>query len=78
MHHFFETRKRSLLKALSWKIVATAISFNVLYLETGKIQESLQISGMVFIIGLLAYYFHERLWNSIHWEKSHATEHQKI
>jgi adenylylsulfate kinase len=71
MHHFLETRKRSIIKTISWKIIATAISFNVLYLQTGDIARSLETSGIVLFIGTIAYYLHERAWNSVHWEKQH-------
>ena len=78
MFHFFETRKRSILKALSWKIIATAISFNVLFWNTGNLKASIDFSGIIFIIGIVAYYVHERLWNMLHWEKSEGKEHRGI
>ena len=72
MHHFFETRKRSILKTISWKIIATGITFNVVYFQTGDLDASLKTSGIVLAIGIVAYYLHERGWNSVHWEKQHT------
>ncbi len=71
-HHFIESPKRSLIKTLSWKVVATTISFCVTYSQSGNLDESIKISGIVLAIGVVAYYLHERAWNSVHWEKQHA------
>lgn len=72
MHHFVESPKRSIIKTLSWKVIATTIAFNVSYVQTGSIEASLETSGLVLVVGLVAYYLHERAWNSLHWEKRHV------
>ena len=72
MHHFVESPKRSIIKTLSWKVIATTITFNIAYIESGDMTTSLKTSGLVLAFGLVAYYLHERAWNSIHWEKRHV------
>jgi len=69
MHHVFETHKRTLLKTLSWKLIATIISFFVSYAHTGSFEQATKTSLTIAAIGLVAYYLHERLWNRVHWEK---------
>lgn len=69
IHRFLESHGRSLLKAFTWKLIASFISFSVLYYETRDIAQSLKFSATVFCIGLVAYYIHERLWNAVHWGK---------
>jgi uncharacterized membrane protein len=76
-HHFFESHGRSIAKTLTWKFVATIISFSITYYETRSIQYALKFSLIVLIIGLFAYYFHERAWNTIRWGKQHA-EHSEV
>jgi uncharacterized membrane protein len=71
LHHFFESHGRSILKALSWKLIATLLSFFVLYAETGSFAFASKLSWSIFVIGLMLYYLHERLWNGIHWGKEH-------
>lgn len=64
------------MKAISWKLIASAISFSVLYYETRDVARAFKFSATVFGIGLVAYYLHERLWNGVHWGKHHIpTEH---
>lgn len=76
IHHFFESHERSIVKTLTWKFIATVISFSASYYETGSVSYALKFSGTVLIIGTIAYYLHERAWNSIHWGKNHIGEHE--
>lgn len=69
LHRFWESHGRSILKAFSWKIIASIISFSVLYYQTRDLNQALKFSGIIFSIGLIAYYLHERVWNKIHWGK---------
>lgn len=71
LHHFLETHGRSILKALTWKLIATALTFIVLYRETGDFRHAAKFSGTIFVVGLILYYIHERLWNNVHWGKEH-------
>lgn len=74
VHHFLESNARSILKTLTWKVIATLISFGVTYYETGDPMYALRISGMIFAFGLIAYYLHERAWNGVHWGKRHIEQ----
>ncbi len=75
MHHFFESHERSILKTITWKSIATTITFCATYYETGSLSYSLKFSGVVLAAGVVAYYLHERAWNNIHWGKKHIGHH---
>lgn len=75
VHHFFESHERSILKTVTWKTIATTISFLATYYETGDVVYAMEFSGTLLAIGIVAYYLHERAWNSIHWGKKHLGEH---
>jgi uncharacterized membrane protein len=60
-----ETKLRSFLKAISWRIVATTITFLVALTLTGKTIVALEIGGMDLVLKLIAYFFHERVWGKI-------------
>jgi adenylylsulfate kinase len=64
-----ETKKRSLVKAVSWRATATVITLIVVYLFTGKLVESLAVTLVVAVLNTAAYYLHERLWNRSGWGK---------
>ena len=57
-----ETHKRSIAKALSWRVCATIITINVAYLITGDGTLALEIGVLDTLIKLLIYYGHERAW----------------
>jgi len=57
-----ETRLRSLLKAFSWRIVATFTTALIAYGITGEIETALAIGGIEFFLKFAIYYAHERAW----------------
>lgn len=60
-----ETNTRSLTKAISWRVIATFITFTIAYLFTGEISVALEIGGLDMVLKLFAYFFHERIWGRI-------------
>lgn len=60
-----ESRTRSILKALSWRVIATSTLIGIAYFSTGDIQLALEMGAIEFFIKLIIYYLHERLWQII-------------
>lgn len=54
---------RSLLKSLSFRIVATATTMTSIYIFTGDLSSTLSLGVVDFVAKMLLYYFHERVWN---------------
>jgi adenylylsulfate kinase len=61
-----EKRVRSLLKALSWRIVATLTTTLLVFIFTGDLVISLGVGGSEFLVKIFIYYAHERVWNLFH------------
>ena len=57
-----ESRLRSLLKALSWRIIATITTALIAYAVTGEIEAALLIGSIEFVLKFGIYYAHERVW----------------
>ena len=62
-----ESHIRSILKAISWRVVATCDTVIVVLIITClsgecSLNNALQIGFYEFLIKLLAYYVHERIW----------------
>ena len=57
-----ETRKRSFLKALSWRCLATFTTFTISFIVTGNFAFAVSIGGIEVIAKIILYYFHERAW----------------
>ena len=52
------TKSRSLLKTLSWRIVASTDTFLLTWLVTGSPKAGLAVSGLEVITKMILYYFH--------------------
>lgn len=57
-----ESHLRSILKAFSWRIVATSTIIAIAYFTIGDISIALEIGFIEFFIKMLLYYLHERAW----------------
>jgi len=65
-----ETHSRTVMKTVSWRIVATLTTGIIVYLFTGEILLSLGVIGVDAAAKILFYYLHERAWNMIAWGKT--------
>ncbi|MEE8414352.1 MAG: DUF2061 domain-containing protein [Dehalococcoidales bacterium] len=68
-----ETHKRSLVKTLSWRIIATAVTLLVSYMWLGEWGSSIALALTANAIKALLYYAHERGWNLLKWGRVVST-----
>jgi len=61
------SRKRSAIKALSWRALATLATGGIAYIFIGSIDVAIKISFVDVVFKLILYYFHERVWNLTDW-----------
>ena len=64
-----ETKRRSLLKAISWRTIGTLDTIVISYFLTGQIKIAISIGGIEIFTKMILYFFHERAWNMIKWGK---------
>jgi len=64
-----EFHKRTLVKAICWRIIATTSTMLIVYIFTGELTLSLGVGAVEVIVKMAFYYGHERLWNWISWGK---------
>jgi adenylylsulfate kinase len=60
-----ETRNRSIVKAISWRIVAALITGCVALAMTRQLEFAAKIGLIDTTVKILLYFFHERIWNKI-------------
>jgi uncharacterized membrane protein len=60
-----ESHARSLLKATSWRILATLTTTVIAFFITGEVGTALAIGSIEFVIKFLIYYLHERAWQLV-------------
>ena len=59
---FKDSRTRSLLKGLTWRVVATTTTILIVWALTGDTRIALQIGAIEVVAKIIVYYLHERAW----------------
>lgn len=62
--------RRSILKTISWRIIGTLDTVVIAYLITGTFHQAISIGGIELGSKMILYFFHERSWEKIHWNKT--------
>ena len=62
-----EAHSRSIVKAISWRTLGSIDTFLLGWLFTGSPAKAGAIAGTEVITKIGLYYFHERVWSSVHW-----------
>jgi uncharacterized membrane protein len=62
-----ESRYRSILKTLAWRLVVLFLDFSIALLLIGDFELATSFAIIKFILATSAYYIHERIWNRINW-----------
>jgi uncharacterized membrane protein len=60
---FHEKHSRTIVKSITWRLVAFGSTVIVLKIITGSWETSLWQSIIIHSIKTVLYYIHERLWN---------------
>ncbi len=63
----FESRRRSVLKSISWRIFAAIITSCVVYAMTGKGDFAAKVGAVDTGVKLFIYFLHERVWDRINY-----------
>ncbi|PSP85164.1 hypothetical protein BRC96_03590 [Halobacteriales archaeon QS_6_64_34] len=61
------THRRSMVKAISYRLFATSVVFAIAFFYTGQIGSSVKIGLTAAATKTLLYYLWERVWTAIDW-----------
>ena len=61
---------RSWLKAVTWRVVATATTMTLVYAFTGKLEAVVGVGFFDVIMKMIFYFQHERAWNTFGFGRS--------
>ncbi len=62
-----EEKKRSLVKAITYRIWQSLNTFLISWLITGKLDTAAAIVSIEVVVKIIIYFFHERIWSKIKW-----------
>lgn len=57
-----ESHLRSIIKGLTWRIIASSTIFGITFFSTGEMSTAITITSIEFPLKLFIYYLHERAW----------------
>ena len=71
-----ESHFRTVMKAFSWRFIATLVTFTVAWVVTKELKFAAEIGLANTVIKLGAYYFHERTWIGVKFGKKKLPDYQ--
>lgn len=66
---YSESVKRSVAKTFSWRMVVVVSDTVVVYALTHKLELALSVMVATNLASIVLYFIHERVWNTIVWER---------
>lgn len=71
-----EHPKRSLVKAITWRIIAFGVTILAVYIYSKDLKASLTIGIGANVTKIFLYYAHERIWNRVDYGRVKPPEYQ--
>lgn len=71
--HERETTLRSLMKSVTWRIIATITTTILVFIFTGSLAIAFSLGLIEIVVKYLIYFIHERAWDQILWGKVWVT-----
>ena len=68
--------KRTLIKTITWRIIALVTTIAVVYFYSGSAKESVVIGLVANFLKMFFYYIHERTWNRVDYGRIKSPEYQ--
>ncbi len=62
---YTESNVRSVVKTLSWRVIATGTTATIVWLFTGELALAVAVGGVEAVSKMLLYYIHERGWDRV-------------
>ena len=62
-----ETHLRSVVKGISWRVVATMVTTIVVFIYSGELAAAAIVGSIDAVAKIALYWGHERIWQRIHW-----------
>lgn len=62
-----ESHKRSILKGVTWRLIASATTMLVVFVVTGNLALVASVGLVDVVAKIFFYYLHERTWGKVTW-----------
>ncbi|MGB2599264.1 MAG: DUF2061 domain-containing protein [Candidatus Omnitrophota bacterium] len=71
-----EHPKRSLIKSITWRVIAVITTMAAVYLYSKDLKESFVVGIGANLVKFFLYYWHERLWDKVRFGRLKRPEYQ--
>ena len=68
-HKFHEHVSRSLVKAITFRMLVLVFDGLLIFMITGRYDITVRLVLLANLIHTVVFFVHERMWNSVHWGK---------
>ena len=65
-----DSKKRSLIKAISWRLIGLFVLSCIAYFVTGSLEQTSLVAIIYQVFMIVLYILHERAWNSTTWGRT--------
>jgi len=65
-----ETNRRSIVKGISWRVVATTTTIIIVYVFFGRLDLAIAAGLIETVLKVGLYWWHEKVWQKIYWGKT--------
>jgi adenylylsulfate kinase len=65
-----EQKKRSFVKAATWRALATTATMCIVWVYTRELALSLGVGVVEVVVKMFLYYGHERVWSRLGWGRA--------
>lgn len=62
-----DTHLRSVVKGISWRILATMVTTTVVFLYSGELAAAAIVGSLDALVKIILYWGHERVWQWVTW-----------
>lgn len=71
-----ESHARSIVKAVSYRILGSSATGLIFFILTGKLGLSLGAGALDMVLKIAVYFVHERIWNHIEYGRTKPPEYE--
>lgn len=64
-----DSHTRSVIKGVTWRVIASVTTMALVYLFTGDLALTAEIGVLEITAKIIFYYLHERAWEHVSWGK---------
>ncbi len=63
---------RSFMKGFTWESFSFFLTLIITFIYTGSMKTSIELTSICFLVKIIFFFIHERIWHQVKWGKKHV------